>query len=514
VSLTAQHVATGQTSTVWAGRDVGYKPLRIGNNLAGNGSGIQIDGPGYLNVAAGRNIDLGSTEGILTNGNLHNPALPAEGAHITLLSGMGVDASGRPRQPDYAGFAASYLSLGSAALADYFAAIEDFEILRMALLQPENATLSYAAVQTRLKSPAYRAGMKTLAEQDITLAQAAFAALPLDVRARRVFYHELEMAGAEANQGLGYGRADRAIEAFFPSTDAAGQPIHYAGGVSGFFSQVRTNQGGDIEMLTPGGSVAIGLVNNPTDLAAFRKESDLGLFTVNGGSILAYSRDNFSVNTSRVFTLGQEKQPVRTSDFERLLRDDIMLFSLLGDIDAGKGAKTATAAPPPSYEYDSKGNLTVNLANSISGSGIGVLLAREVIVPGNASLIAPSGEVNAGDAGIRASGNLNIAAAHVVGANNIQVNGLSVGVAAAADTSGLSVSGVSNLGDAAKAASDATSSLANASEDAQKAAEEMKQNLAGFKPSYVSVEVLGFGDGTEACPKNDDSCRKQKKNGS
>lgn len=514
VSLTAQHVEAGQTSYIRAGRDVGYMPLRNINTgkLANNGSGIQTDGPGYLNVVAGRNIDLGSTEGILSNGNLHNPVLPAEGAHITLLSGMGVDASGRPRQPDYAGFAASYLSLGSAALADYSAAIEDFEILRMALLQPENAALSYAAVQTRLKAPAYRAGMKTLAEQDITLAQAAFAALPLDVRARRVFYHELEMAGAEANQGLGYARADRAIAAFFPSTDAAGQPIHYAGGFNGFFSQVRTNQGGDIEMLTPGGSVSIGLVNNPADLAGFRKESDLGLFTVNGGSILSYSRDNFSVNTSRVFTLGQEKQPVRTSDFERMLRDDIMLFSLLGDIDAGKGAKTATAAPPPSYEYDSKGNLTVNLANSISGSGIGVLLAREVIVPGDASLIAPSGEVNAGDAGIRASGNLNIAAAHVVGTDNIQVSGLSVGVSTGGDTSGLSVSGVGSLGDAAKAANDATSSMANDNADAQKAAEEMKQNLAGFKPSLISVEVLGFGDGTE-CQAGDDSCRKQKKSG-
>lgn len=527
VSLTAQHVASGQTSTVWAGRDVGYKPFRVSAALKNNGSGIQIDGPGYLNVAAGRNIDLGSTAGIITNGNLHNPALPVEGAHITLLSGMGVDAHGRPRQPDYAGFAAHYLASNSRALVDFAESIEDFEIRRAAMLQSENAALSYADVQNKLKDPAYRARMKTLAGPDIGQALAAFNALPRDVRARRIFYHELEMAGREANKGLGYKRANQAIALFFPDKDAAGNTIAYAGGFSGFFSQVRTNQGGDIEMLTPGGAVSIGLVNNPSDLlkvrdkkgnvvSGFREESELGLFTVNGGSILSYSRDSFSVNTSRVFTLGQEKQALRTTDFQRLLRDDILLFSLLGDIDAGKGAKTASAAPPPSYEYDNLGNLTVNLANSIAGSGIGVLLAREVIVPGDASLIAPDGAVDSGDAGIRASGNLNIAAARVIGADNIVVSGLAIGVPVAVDTGGLSLSGVGSLGDAAKAASDATGSLASASADAQKLADDLKQGLAGFKPNLISVEVLGFGDATEEkCPVDDADClkRKQQKSG-
>ncbi|MEQ1592642.1 MAG: filamentous hemagglutinin family protein [Thiobacillaceae bacterium] len=514
VSFTAQHVAAGQTSTVWAGRDVTYKPLRNGGALANNGSGIQIDGPGYLDVVAGRNIDLGSTGGIITNGNLHNPALPVGGANIALLAGMGVDADGRPRQPDYVSFATKYLVAGGAALSDFAASVEDFEIRRVALLQLENAALSYADVQGKLKDPAYRASMKALAAPDIALALTAFNALPQDVQARRIFYHELEMAGREANQGLGYARADQAIAAFFPNKDAAGNAIVYSGGYRGFFSQVRTNQGGNLELLTPGGSVDVGLVNNPDDLAGLRKASDLGLFTVNGGSIDAYSRDSFSVNTSRVFTLGQEKKALRTTDAERLMRDDILLFSLLGDIDAGKGAKTASAAPPPSYEYDSKGNLTVNLSNSISGSGIGVLLAREVIVPGDVSLIAPTGSVNAGDAGIRALGNLNIAAAHVIGTDNIAVAGLAVGVPASVDTGGLSVSGVAGPGDAAKAAGDATGGLSKDSAAAQKAADEMKKNLAGFKPSLISVEVLGFGEGEAECAQGDDNCRKQKKNGS
>lgn len=514
VSFTAQHVQEGQTSTVWAGRDVGFAPLRNAQKgyLANNGSGIQLGGPGYLNVVAGRNTDLGSTKGIITNGNLQNPVLSGEGAHITLLTGMGVGADGRPRQPAYTRFAALYLQPGSAALSDYAADIEDYEIRRIAVLQPDNAELSYAEVQEKLADADYRAAMKALVAPEITLAQAAFEALPLDVRARRIFYHELEMAGREANQGLGYTRGDQAIAAFFPNQDKLGNKISYGGSLTGFFSQIRTNQGGDIELLTPGGAVSVGLISNPSDLSAIRTASELGLFTVNGGSIHSYSRDSFAVNTSRVFTLGQEKQPVRTSDYQRLLRDNILLFSLLGDIDAGKGAKTATAAPPPTYEYDNKGNLKVNLANSISGSGIGVLLAREVIVPGDVSLIAPSGAVSAGDAGIRASGNLNIAAARVIGADNIQVSGLSIGVPVAVDTGGLSVSGLGNLGDANQATGEATRSLANASEESEKSAQEMKKALTNFKPSFITVEVLGFGEATAAVEGGEERRRKAGEN--
>jgi Filamentous haemagglutinin family outer membrane protein len=43
-------------------------------------------------------------------------------------------------------------------------------------------------------------------------------------------------------------------------------------------------------------------------------------------------------------------------------------------------------------------------------------------------LLPPRGTVDAGDAGIRVSGNLVIAAFQVLNANNIQVQGTSVGV--------------------------------------------------------------------------------------
>jgi hypothetical protein len=143
-----------------------------------------------------------------------------------------------------------------------------------------------------------------------------------------------------------------------------------------------------------------------------------------------------------------------------------------------------------------------------------VLLAREVINRGTTYLIAPNGTVSAGDAGVRASGDLFVYGNQVVGAPNFSSGGMSSGVPATADSSGISVSGVGSLGDAAKAASDATSALAGASEDAQKAANDMKQSLASFKPNLISVEVLGYGAGTEDCASGEDVCRKQKQGGS
>ncbi len=46
-------------------------------------------------------------------------------------------------------------------------------------------------------------------------------------------------------------------------------------------------------------------------------------------------------------------------------------------------------------------------------------------LPGDINLLAPRGTVDAGAAGIRVSGNLNVAALHVLNADNIQVQGKS-----------------------------------------------------------------------------------------
>jgi hypothetical protein len=53
----------------------------------------------------------------------------------------------------------------------------------------------------------------------------------------------------------------------------------------------------------------------------------------------------------------------------------------------------------------------------------------------------------------------------------------------------VTITGVGNMQDAAKAANEAAQSMNNASD-----LEKIKDNLANFKPSFLSVEVIGLGD--------------------
>src|SRR6202022_1183959 len=100
---------------------------------------------------------------------------------------------------------------------------------------------------------------------------------------------------------------------------------------------------------------------------------------------------------------------------------DLTVVSLNGNIDAGKGAKTVQAIQPPSISYDVYGNVSITPYGPSSGSGLAVLRALPDVPLSNADLIAMNGFVNAGDAGVRVSGNINLAAVQVLNAGNIQV---------------------------------------------------------------------------------------------
>jgi hypothetical protein len=64
----------------------------------------------------------------------------------------------------------------------------------------------------------------------------------------------------------------------------------------------------------------------------------------------------------------------------------------------------------------------------VTGAGIATLQTKPSSPRGNVHLIAPRGTVDAGAAGIRVSGDLNIAALSVVNAFNIRVQGATVGL--------------------------------------------------------------------------------------
>ena len=137
---------------------------------------------------------------------------------------------------------------------------------------------------------------------------------------------------------------------------------------------------------------------------------------------------------------------------------------------------------------DANGQVTVEFSDAIAGSGIRGILTSEDIEPGDVDLVAPTGVVNAGDAGIGAAGNLNIAAPQVVGLDNIQVGGISAGVPTDSGAAA-GLTGVSSL----------SSSVASAAESAAVADAEGDANasLADEALGWLDVFIEGFGDGDD-----------------
>jgi hypothetical protein len=297
-----------------------------------------------------------------------------------------------------------------------------------------------------------------------------------------LFFNELLESGLEASGAEGsYQRGYDAIATMFPADS-------YEGDLNLFFSRIYTTNGGDITLFAPGGVVNAGLASAST----FSKDpGELGIVAT-GGNINAYVRDDFLVNQSRVFAID----------------GSIMMWSSAGDIDAGRGAKTALSAPPPNISFDANGGLVVTFPPAVSGSGIrtvesnpdGIdttsalsLASLSINAPksldeqrntGDVFLFAPTGAINAGDAGIGSAGNLTVGAVRIVGADNFDVGGVSVGVPVASSTgfSG-SLAGVSNVAATANAAAEST------------ATEASNNNASNEVPlGILTVEVLGYGE--------------------
>lgn len=462
-----QNLRPGDVTRIRAGRDVRFTTERgPGNALQGNQGSISLGGPGRLEVIAGRDVDLATSGGIVTRGNLDNPYLPEGGAEIMVLAGV-------PQTPNRSGFVQTYLrpEADSAQSREYREKLRAFMNARRRSGEPE---LDEQAALTRFEA---------LSADD----QTAFL--------NQVLWNELRVWGGQAldrkSEHFGnYARAIDAIKLMFPGAygddpTIPGSDSHhspYRGDIKLYFSQIKTEQGGGIELLAPGGSINAGLAAT----SGFTKDAaQLGIITAAGGPIQALVWRDILVNQSRIFTLQG---------------GDILLWAAKGDIDAGRGKRAVSATPPPRLRVTATGAIVLDLSGSVAGSGIGALRANPDVPESDVYLFAPEGTVNAGDAGIRASRNLTIGAERVIGADVIQAGGTTVGVPV--DAAG-ATAGLASLGSAA-------SSATKSGEDGLKTVEKRAVQDEEGNVSFIDVEVLGFGQAptSEPAQKQDDEKRR------
>lgn len=431
-------------------RDSDFSIIRAGEDIIGGQ--IKIHGPGNLSVWAGRTLDLQAGQGIISLGNRENKTLAERGADVLIYTGMS------PRHVDENAMRARYLGEGS----DYAQVLREFVLLQIG----ENAT-GLASHQDFLD---------------------AFARLDVAQRNQLysdIIFNELRSASTAASEAIAaqrtreevkqiYERGRDAVRIYTGGREALGDLLLTA-------STIQTQDGGDIRLFVPGGFINVGL-----PVAGKKGE---GVIAHGEGKVEIYSQGDVLVNQLRVFAMDG---------------GDMLIWSDKGNIDAGRGAKTAISAPRTGYDYDANGNRVTSSALAYAGSGIRTLVKTEGRKAGDVILAAPEGAIDAGDAGIDTEGNLFIATFEVRNADNFSVGGQAVG-ASLGDTGNIGA-GLASIGNAAS----------DVSKDAAESATESASQDDSLTPqsdaalSFLDVYVLGFGEESNVATSEDEKEKKKK----
>ncbi|MEA3390693.1 MAG: filamentous hemagglutinin family protein [Pseudomonadota bacterium] len=526
-----QNLAADDLTRIVAGRDIAGTTTLLDSNLSGTflpallGSTFILGGPGKLSIEAGRNLgpflnsantdtfrgDERFAGGILTVGNDWNPWLALEGASIDVMFGVG-------KGMDFEALREAYLDPAN------LASMPDHLFEQKTTTVTSGGTTNVISEPDRSK-PIY--GLKLIAwmkehardaltaahgttDVDVGQAYATFADLP-ELRQREfllgeVYFGELRAPSVvDGPSYLKYSRGYAAVNTLFPAelgytkngleggaTDEGA--IVRTGDLDLRLAAIETLQGGDINIVGPGGRVLAGSVVSTAQQAArrlyagldlYRGSSDVhgaviasiptgyeGVITQRGGHINTFTDGDFLLNQSRLFTVEG---------------GDITMWSSNADLNAGQGAKTTANFPPVVVRLDENGTAREDRTGSTTGAGIASFpLGEDVCPPGvegcqpDVYLLAPRGTVDAGDAGVRVAGNISIAALHVANANNIKVQGAAAGIpiVAAVNTGALT------------SASAATSAVVA---EATRLAERARPDPIQEMPTILNVRFLGFG---------------------
>jgi filamentous hemagglutinin family protein len=266
-------------------------------------------------------------------------------------------------------------------------------------------------------------------------------------------------------------------------------------------SLIRSKKG-DIYLMARG-DVNVGR-SNVSDSAQGRQ--DTGITTTFGGKLNIFSGGDLNVNESRTMTF---------------MGGDIVIWSDQGNINAGRGSKTALSSGGSAEENrdpDTKVLISLLYPAPSVGSGVrastydpdGSTGPMQTPAPGDIYLFAPKGIIDAGEAGI-AGGKVTLGATQVLNTKNISFSAGSVGVPTSTDSSVSlgALAGNSNMTDSSKMIESA--SAGGLAKDNAK--QKLTQATDDFMSKYLDVKVVGFDAETPVNDKDstDDLEKKKRK---
>jgi filamentous hemagglutinin len=233
-------------------------------------------------------------------------------------------------------------------------------------------------------------------------------------------------------------------------------------------SQIGASVGASDIFVIANGTINLGTTALP--IAGAVSPATTGIWTGDGGSVNVFANQDINVNQSRIMTY---------------YGGDITVWSDSGNINAGEGSRTAVSASPPRKQINpNTGYTTWIFTPPAVGSGIRAVTYGETPPPpGNIYLFAPSGIIDAGEAGI-SGGEVVLAALEVRNVANISFSLGSVGVPLAS-TGTTAIGTLSGSG---------TLTQSNLSSDtaAISGVNQASQTIEDIMAKWLEVQVIDF----------------------
>ncbi len=525
-SYTIQHNNPNDLSLVRSGKglyfDTNYSINDSGSQSTSNRGHITIAGPGRLEIEAGTEFYMPSNALGITSSRIavYSDSMPSNQAPSAPSAWKPDEAAadiaistGFNQTPSYQAFEDAYLNPEmTGQIADYL--LDDGALgKKLPTYLFDRDYPRAAGAEGEFATPEAREGLvnyvrrlqgldplKTKADQYAYLdtAWSYWSALATDFKTpfyRDVFFLELRTTGREANDpnsdrlGTTF-RGYNAIATLFPGAQkkagealAAGES-RWTGDYETYAGRVMSFGGGKVEIVSPGGAIKLA---NPAATSAQNGQPweqnprgdalRSGIVTTDGGAINLFAHNSVTLNESRTLTTKG---------------GNIMIWSSFGDIAAGKGAKTSISPQFYNYTLSQWAAMMREPAGLPTGAGIGTLATQEGSPPADVDLIAPNGIVDAGDAGIRVSGNFNVFAIQILGTDNIDVAGVKTGlpITPAAPPTSL------DTGELSAKSNDVIAAIT-------KATAKVRENNMNPTPSLIEVRVTGFGEACDRETRND-----------